>query len=140
MATKVTQVLVGLQQTGGGLTDGQLLGRFVAARDESAFAALVRRHGPMVLGVCRRVLADYHDAEDAFQATFLVLSRRCGSLRIAGSLGPWLYGVARRVASSARMAADRRRRHERKAAELAPPLAATVAGDPVPDTAGPDPG
>ncbi len=78
---------------------------------------------------CRAVLRDEHDAEDAFQATFLVLSRRGGSLQVGDSLGPWLYGVARRVASAARLAADRRRRHERKAAELAPPPPDAAARD-----------
>jgi RNA polymerase sigma factor (sigma-70 family) len=110
--------------TFGGLSDGQLLDRFARGHDEAgelAFAVLVERHGPMVLRVCRAVLHDEHEAEDAFQATFLVLSRRCGSIRVGESVGPWLYGVAWRVASAARMAADRRRRHERKAAELAPP-------------------
>jgi len=88
---------------------------------ELAFTVLVERHGPMVLRVCRALLRDEHEAEDAFQATFLVLARRCSSLRVGESLGPWLYGVARRVASCARTAAARRRRHERKAAEFAPP-------------------
>ena len=69
--------------------DGQLLERFVARRDEAAFAALLRRHGPMVLGVCRRVLGHAHDAEDAFQATFLVLVRKAGALRQPQQLGPW---------------------------------------------------
>src|SRR4051794_37779963 len=86
----------------GGMTDGQLLERFAAQRDEEeaqmAFAALVERHGPMVLGVCRGVLKDPHRTEDAFQATFLVLVRKCGSIRRRDSLGSWLYGVARRVA------------------------------------------
>ena len=86
---------------GAGLTDGQLLERF-ATRDgaaaELAFAALVERHGPMVLRVCRRVLADPHDAQDAFQATFLVLVRRAGAVRNRESVASWLYGVAARVA------------------------------------------
>jgi RNA polymerase sigma factor (sigma-70 family) len=118
--------------TFGGLSDGQLLDRFALGHGEAgelAFAVLVERHGPMVLRVCRAVLHDEHDAEDAFQGTFLVLSRRGGSLRVGDSLGPWLYGVARRVASAARLAADRRRRHERKAAELALPPPMAVMGD-----------
>jgi RNA polymerase sigma factor (sigma-70 family) len=110
--------------TYGALTDGQLLDRFAAGGDEAAelaFAALVERHGPMVLRVCRSVLRDEHEAQDAFQATFLVLVRRRGSIWVGDSLGPWLHGVARRVASAARSAATRRRRHERKAAERAGP-------------------
>jgi RNA polymerase sigma-70 factor (ECF subfamily) len=83
------------------LPDRELLERFVSDRDRSgelAFTALVARHGPMVLGVCRRILRDAHDADDAFQATFLVLARRAGSIRLVDSLGPWLQGVSRRVA------------------------------------------
>ena len=90
-----------------GLTDGQLLDRFLKARDdagEAAFAALVARHGPMVLGVCRRALADPDDAADAFQATFLILVRKAHSVRVDDSLGRWLYGVSRKVASRARAA------------------------------------
>src|SRR5215475_2743971 len=81
----------------GGLTDGELLGRFVARRDEAAFEALVHRHGPMVLGLCRRLLGCAHDAEDAFQATFLALVRGAGSIRKRQSVASWLYGVALRV-------------------------------------------
>jgi RNA polymerase sigma factor (sigma-70 family) len=102
-----------------GLTDGQLLERYLAGRGERAelaFAALIERHGPMVLRVCRSVLRDEHDAEDAFQATFLVLARRAGSIRRRGSLGSWLFGVATRVARCARSEAARRRRHERRRA------------------------
>jgi polysaccharide biosynthesis/export protein len=94
-----------------GLTDGQLLERFLGGRDEGgevAFAALVARHGPMVLGVCRRALADPDDAADAFQATFLILVKKARSVRVDDSLGRWLYGVSRKVASRARVVADRR--------------------------------
>ncbi len=101
-----------------GLSDAELLARFTArstaAEDaaldaESAFAALVARHGPMVLGVCRRALADPNDVEDAFQATFLVLVSRARSVRVGDSLGRWLYGVARRVAAKARARSQRTR-------------------------------
>src|SRR5438093_11154662 len=82
------------KQMAAGLTDRQLLERFYADREEAAFTALVERHGGMVLGVCRRVLQDPHEAEDAFQATFLVLARKAGSLRWSESGGNWLFGVA----------------------------------------------
>jgi RNA polymerase sigma factor (sigma-70 family) len=104
-----------------GLTDDQLLERFAARRAEAAeaanaaeaaFAALIHRHGPMVLGACRQMLDDPRDAEDAFQATFLVLARRAGSVRPGGNVGRWLRGVARRVASRARAEALSRRLRE----------------------------
>jgi DNA-directed RNA polymerase specialized sigma24 family protein len=82
--------------------DGPLLEQFAVHHDQAAFAELLRRHGPMVLGVCRRVLGDVHAAEDAFQATFLVLVRKAGSLGDPQSVGPWLYGVATRIALKAR--------------------------------------
>ena len=91
------------------VSDVVLLDRFVEQWDQAAFRDLVRRHGPMVLGVCRRIIGDPHAAEDAFQATFLLLVRKAGSVRKRGSVGPWLYGVARRVALEARGAASRRR-------------------------------
>ena len=96
-----------------GLSDGQLLELFAARRDETAFTALVERHGPMVRRVCGEVLGNHHDAEDAFQATFLVLARQVGSIRRRDSLASWLYGVALRVSACARSAAARRRQHER---------------------------
>ncbi len=99
-------------------SDAELLDRFLSRSDaaedaalaaEAAFAALVARHGPMVLGVCRRALADPNDVEDAFQATFLVLVRRARSVRVGDSLGRWLYGVARRVAAKAQARSERAR-------------------------------
>ncbi len=101
------------------LTDGQLLEQFATDRGEVAelaFAVLVERHGPMVMRVCRGVLGDAHDTQDAFQATFLVLVRKARALWVRDSLGPWLHQVAFRTASSARTAAARRHRHERLAA------------------------
>lgn len=100
--------------SGGDATDRQLLQRFAGRREEAAFAALVGRHGPMVLGVCRRVLHDAHDADDAFQATFLVLARKAGSLARPEKLANWLYGVACRTAARARAETARRRAHERQ--------------------------
>ena len=97
-------------------SDAELLHRFARARDQEAFAALVRRHGPMVFGVCRRVLRDPNDAEEAFQVTFLVLVRKAGGLRQPDRLANWLYGVANRVARKARVSAARRGRHEQAAA------------------------
>jgi DNA-directed RNA polymerase specialized sigma24 family protein len=91
-----------------GLGESQLLRRFVETGDEQAFAALVARHGPMVFGVCRRALGQRADAEDAFQATFFILARKAASVRDGDRLGPWLYGVARRVAARTRATAKRR--------------------------------
>jgi RNA polymerase sigma factor (sigma-70 family) len=105
------------------MSDAQLLDQFLSRRDEAAEAAfeeLVNRHGPMVLRVCRAVLRDPHDAEDAFQAVFLVLASRAGSIRRSGSLASWLFGVAHRVASHARRSAARRRRLDRHIAERTP--------------------
>jgi RNA polymerase sigma factor (sigma-70 family) len=91
-----------------GVTDAELLQRFVAGRDEAAFELLVWRHGPMVLGVCKRILHDEHAAEDAFQATFVALARAAGSLGGIQSVGGWLYTVATRTARRARARAGRR--------------------------------
>src|ERR1700727_1801282 len=84
-----------------GFSEGQLLDRFVARRDDEAFRAIVARHGPMVLSVCRSILRDPNDVDDAFQAVFLILVRRADSLSRRDLLGGWLHGVARRVARRA---------------------------------------
>lgn len=110
--------------TGGERTDGQLLDCFLERREEAAFAALVRRHGPMVLGVCRRVLRHPQDAEDAFQATFLVLIRKAATIGRPELLGNWLYGVAYRTALEARATASRRRMRERQVDPMPEPEAA----------------
>jgi RNA polymerase sigma factor (sigma-70 family) len=112
-----------LLQDATGLTDGQLLGRFLDDRDEAAFAALLRRHGPMVWGVCRRLL-NLHDAEDAFQATFLVLVRKAATVVPREMVPNWLYGVAHQAALQARRAALRRRARERPVAAVPEPPAA----------------
>jgi RNA polymerase sigma factor (sigma-70 family) len=96
--------------------DADLVAAFAKERDPDAFAALVERHGPTVLGVCQRVLGNSHDAEDAFQAVFLVLTRKVGAVRPPGAVGGWLYGVAVRTANKARVASARRRRREMIAA------------------------
>ena len=93
--------------------EGHLLRQYATQGDEAAFEALVTRHGPMVLSVCRRMLYDPRDVEDAFQATFLVLLRRAGSLGNSDPLSPWLHGVAYRVAARIRANAARRRSEER---------------------------
>jgi RNA polymerase sigma factor (sigma-70 family) len=100
--------------------DPQLLERFLTQRSEAAFAALVRRHGPMVLSVCRRILHHTQDAEDAFQATFLVLARKAGSIRKHESVGSWLHGVAYRVSRMSKNKETRRRARQRGIAQQQP--------------------
>ena len=97
-ATLVVHHIRRLLRGPGDATDVELLERFQSRHEGAAFAALVERHGPMVLGVCRRLLSQEQDAEDAFQATFLVLALKAGASRKQGSLGSWLYGVASRLA------------------------------------------
>src|SRR5438445_8240641 len=121
---RVIQTLRGgtaLPQDGAGLTDGQLLESYVGSREEAALAALVRRHGPMVWGVCRRVLRNWHDAEDAFQATFLVLVRKAASLASPELLANWLYGVAHQTALKARATTAKKRARERQVTEMPEP-------------------
>ncbi len=102
-----------------GLTDGQLLARYAADRDGQAFAALVARHGPMVAATCRAVLRHEHDVEDAFQATFLVLARKAGSVRGGDALGGWLHRVAYRASVEASVQTKKRRRREAEASTMA---------------------
>jgi RNA polymerase sigma factor (sigma-70 family) len=112
-----------LSQDGEGPTDGQLLGCLIEHRDEAAFAALVRRHGPMVWGVCRRQL-NHHDAEDAFQASFLVLFRKAASIQPREMIANWLYGVARQATLQARRTTARRMAREKQVKEMPEPAAA----------------
>src|SRR5262249_41463683 len=110
-----------LPRDGAGLTDGQLLEDYISRRDEAVLAALVRRHGPMVWGACRRVLRNYHDAEDAFQATFLVLVRKAASIVPRELVANWLYGVAHRTALKARALAAGRKERERQVTPMPEP-------------------
>lgn len=102
------------------VSDRQLLERFVHSGEEAAFAALLRRHGPMVLHVCYRVLERFHDAEDVFQATFLLLARKAKNIRQGEAVGSWLHGVAHRLAIRFQEQARRRQDHERRAADVHP--------------------
>jgi RNA polymerase sigma factor (sigma-70 family) len=122
----MNRFLDSLQQTvllrdGDGVTDGQLLDAFISRREDAAFAALVQRHGPMVWGVCRRLLANSADAEDAFQATFLILVRKATSVVPREMVANFLYGVACNVCRKARAATGRRRMRERQVANMPEP-------------------
>ncbi len=119
---EVIQYLRGaLRPEGADLTDGQLLECFLSRREPAALEALVRRHGPMVWGVCRRVLQNHHDAEDAFQATFLVLVRKAASIRSGAKVGNWLYGVAHQTALKARATRSKRKMREARVRDMPEP-------------------
>jgi DNA-directed RNA polymerase specialized sigma24 family protein len=109
-----------------GASDGELLGRFCASRDDAAFAVLLRRHGPMVLAVGRRLLRP-DEADDVFQASFLLLARKAATIRKRESVASWLHGVAHRLALKARASASRRRDHETRAAQMRKPATAEAA-------------
>src|SRR5262249_52311816 len=113
-----------LARAAGDVADAQLLETFISRKDEAAFAALVQRHGPMVWGVCCRLLGHLQDAEDAFQATFLVLVRKAASVAPRGVVGNGLYGVAYRTALKARGASRKRRSKEKQVTVLPEPQAA----------------
>jgi RNA polymerase sigma-70 factor (ECF subfamily) len=133
MTTMVNKTIAHLRRAvlgpdGGGLSDGQLLACFVDHRDDAAFEALVRRLGPMVLGVCRRVIGNDHDAEDAFQAAFLVLVRKAATIVPREAIANWLYGVAYQTARKGRAMAVKRRAREKQVAAVPEP--GCVAADP----------
>src|SRR5437588_2736067 len=110
-----------LLRDGGERADAQLLDDYLHRRDQAALAALVWRHGPMVWGVCRRVLRSHHDAEDAFQATFLVLVRKAASIACRELLANWLYGVAHQTALKARATTAKRKSRERQVTAMPEP-------------------
>jgi len=124
MSVLVRQLCPAFGEGGAGVTDGELLDRFLSHRDADAVAALVRRHAPMVWGVCRRVLRTHHDAEDAFQATFLVLVRKGATIRDKETVANWLYGVARQTAVRLRATAAKRGVREMQMADVPEPVVA----------------
>lgn len=124
MSVIVRQLCPAFGEDRPGITDGELLDRFLSHRDDAAVAAIVRRHAPMVWGVCHRILRTHHDAEDAFQATFLVLVRKGAAIRNKGTLANWLYGVARQTAVRLRAAAAKRGVRERQVADVPEPVVA----------------
>jgi RNA polymerase sigma factor (sigma-70 family) len=124
LSVVIQHLLADLRPDGNGRTDGELWARFLRNRDEDALASLVRRHAPMVWGVCRRLL-NHHDAEDAFQATFLVLVRKAAEVP-RRAVANWLYGVARQTAVRLRATAAKRRRRERQVVNMPEPPVAEV--------------
>src|SRR5436309_1547901 len=121
----IQHLLDELKPDGDGMTDGELLARFLRSRDEDALAALVRRHSSMVWGVCCRLLHNHHDAEDAFQATFLVFVHKAASVP-GQAVANWLYGVARQTAVRVRATTAKRGRRETQVVNMPEPTVAQV--------------
>src|SRR5262245_51027315 len=114
---RTIQAIQAIFPVGDDCTDRELLNRYSSNRNGGAFAELMRRHGPMVYGTCRRIAQNGADADDAFQATFFVLARKADSIRSKDAVGAWLYGVAVKVAQRARHQAIKRRRRQMAAAK-----------------------
>src|SRR5262249_6224890 len=121
----IQHLLAGSGPDGGGMTDGELLARFLRSRDNDALAALVRRHAAMVWGVCCRLLRNHQDAEDAFQATFLVLVRRAAGVP-SQAVANWLHGVARQTAVRVRATTAKRGRREKQVVNMPEPTVVEV--------------
>src|SRR5580700_8626189 len=129
MSVVIQHLFTACGRNGAGMTDGELLTHFVKHRDDAAFAAVVRRHASMVWGVCRRLLRGHHDAEDAFQATFLVLVRKVATIRDKETVANWLYGVAHQTAVRLRSTAAKRGARERQVVDMPEPIAAEARGN-----------
>src|SRR5450631_3526005 len=121
MSVVIQQLRTAFGRDGAELTDGELLTLFLNSRDDTALAVLVRRHASMVWGVCHRLLHNHHDAEDAFQATFLVLVRKAASIMPREMVGNWLYGVAHQTALKANTTAAKRQTREKQVTQMPEP-------------------